>query len=120
MQVVTIATMARIIGELKPEIKVPLGVCVASDAEMSFDLAAAVEADFVREVLHGAAAGVYGISNVHPERVERHRAALGLMGCKTMTAVIPEGTRQLTERPHKEEPGHHARLQHQSRLRNRH
>ncbi len=102
VQPVTIATMARIIGELKSEIKVPLGVCVASNAEMGFDLAAAVEADFIREILHGAAAGVYGIGNVQPGRVERHRAALGLMGCKTMTAVIPEGTRQLAERPLKE------------------
>ena len=99
---VTIASMARVIGLLKPEISVPLGVCVASDARKGFDLAAAVEADFIREVLHGAAAGVYGIGNVQPGRVERHRAALGLMGCRTMTAVIPEGTRQLAERPLKE------------------
>ena len=102
VKTVTIATMARVIGQLKPEITVPLGVCVASDARKGFDLAAAVEADFIREVLHGAAAGVYGIGNVQPGRVERHRAALGLMGCRTMTAVIPEGTRQLAERPLKE------------------
>lgn len=89
---VTIACMARIIGELKSEIKVPMGVCVASDAMKGFDLAAAVEADFIREILHGAHAGVYGISNLDPGAIERHRAELGLMNCKTMTAVIPEGT----------------------------
>lgn len=99
---VTIACMARIIGELKSEIKVPMGVCVASDAMKGFDLAAAVEADFIREILHGAHAGVYGISNLDPGAIERHRAELGLMNCKTMTAVIPEGTRQLAERPLKE------------------
>lgn len=96
---VTIATMARVIGELKPLIKVPLGVCVVSDAEKGFDLAAAVEADFIREVLFGTAAGIYGLSNIQPGRIERHRAELGLMGCKTMTAIIPEGTRPLTDQP---------------------
>ena len=45
---------------------------------------------------------VYGISNLDPGAIERHRAELGLMNCKTMTAVIPEGTRQLAERPLKE------------------
>lgn len=102
VRTVTVATMARIIGELKSEIKVPFGVCVAADAMKGFDLAAAVGADFIREVLHGAAAGVYGISNVQPGELERHRAELGLMNCKTMTAIIPEGARQLAERPLKE------------------
>ena len=102
VKTVTIACMARIIGELKSEIKVPIGVCVASDPMKGFDLAAAVEADFIRETLHGAHAGVYGICNVDPGAVERHRAALGLMNCKTMTSIIPEGTRQLAERPLKE------------------
>ena len=102
VKVVTVATMARVIGELKSEIKVPFGVCVASDAKKGFDLAAAVEADFIREVIHGAAAGVYGISDIDPGELERHRAALDLMGCKTMTAIVPEGCRQVAERPLKE------------------
>lgn len=99
VRVVTVATMARIIGELKSEIKVPFGVCVASDAIKGYDLAAAVEADFIREVIHGASAGVYGINDVDPGELERHRAELDLMNCKIMTAIIPEGTRQLAERP---------------------
>lgn len=99
VQPVTIATMARVIGELKSEIRVPLGVCLAGNAEMGFDLAAAVEADFIREIMHGAAAGVYGINSTNPGRIERRRAQLGLMGCKTMTAIVQEGTRQVAERP---------------------
>ena len=99
---VVVATMARVIGELKSEIKVPFGVTVAADAMKGFDLACAVGASFIRSVLHGAAAGVYGISDVHPGDLERHRAELGLMGCKTMTAIVPEGCRQLAERPLKE------------------
>lgn len=77
-------------------------VTVAADAMKGFDLAAAVGASFIRSVLHGASAGVYGISDVHPGELERHRAELGLMNCKTMTAIIPEGNRQIAERPLKE------------------
>ena len=102
VRVVTVATMARIIGELKKEIHVPFGVCVASDAMKGYDLAAAVEADFIREVIHGAAAGVYGLVDIDPGELERHRAELNLMGCKTMTAIVPEGTKQIAERPLKE------------------
>ena len=74
---VTVASMARIIGELKSEIRVPIGVTVAADAMKGFDLAAAVEADFLRGGLHGAHAGVYGASSVDPGAVERHRYAVG-------------------------------------------
>lgn len=102
VKTVTVACMARIIGELKPLIKVPFGVCVASDPMKGFDLAAAVGADFIREVLHGAFAGVYGINNVSPGDVERHRYEVGCGKIKTMTAVIPEGCAQLAERPLRE------------------
>ena len=94
VKTVTVACMARIIGELKPLIKVPFGVCVASDPMKGFDLAAAV--------LHGAFAGVYGINNVSPGDVERHRYEVGCGKIKTMTAVIPEGCAQLAERPLRE------------------
>ena len=95
---VTVASMARIIGELKSEIRVPIGVTVAADAMKGFDLAAAVEADFLRGGLHGAHAGVYGASSVDPGAVERHRYAVGCGNVKTLTAVSPEGTRQIAER----------------------
>lgn len=95
---VTIACMARIIGELKSEIRVPIGVTVAADAMKGFDLAAAVQADFLRGGLHGSHAGVYGLSSVDPGAIERHRYAVGCGNVKTMTAVIPEGTAQVAER----------------------
>lgn len=102
VRTVTVACMARIIGELKASIRVPFGVCVASDAEKGFDLAAAVGADFIREVLHGAFAGVYGMKNISCGDVERHRYEVGCKDIKTMTAVIPEGCEQLAKRPLKE------------------
>lgn len=102
VRTVTVACMARIIGELKPLIQVPFGVCVASDAMKGFDLAAAVGADFIREVLHGAFAGVYGVKDISCGDVERHRYEVGCGKIKTMTAVIPEGCEQLAKRPLKE------------------
>jgi membrane complex biogenesis BtpA family protein len=95
----TVTTMSSVIGQLKAEIKVPFGVTVANDAEKGFDVAIATGASFVREVLHGAHAGVYGISDVDPGDIERHRYAVGCGDVKTMTAIIPEGTRQLAYRP---------------------
>lgn len=49
----TVAAMARIIGQLMPEIKVPFGVNVLWDPIASLDLAAATGAKFVREIFSG-------------------------------------------------------------------
>ena len=49
----TVAAMARIIGELKSEIKIPYGVNVLWDAKKSLDLAAATDAKFVEKYLQG-------------------------------------------------------------------
>ena len=50
---VTVACMARIIGELKDDIKIPYGVNVLWDAKKSLDLAVATDAKFVREIFTG-------------------------------------------------------------------
>lgn len=96
--VVTAATMSYVIGRLAGELTVPFGITVANDAKIGFDVAAATGASFVRGILHGAHAGVYGLSSVDPGEVERHRHEVGCGDVKTMTAIIPEGTRQVAER----------------------
>lgn len=96
---ITIACMARIIGELKAEIKVPFGVDVAMDPYKVFDLAAAVEADFVRETLSGAYAGDYGITQYKMGDIERHRVDVGCRNTYTLATLVPEGARQIAERP---------------------
>lgn len=99
VQPITVATMSSIIGQLKSEITVPFGITVANNSMLAFDVALATGAAFVRGILHGAHAGVYGVSDVDPGAVERHRFAIGAGGIKTMTAIIPEGTQQIAERP---------------------
>ncbi|MBQ6478471.1 MAG: BtpA/SgcQ family protein [Erysipelotrichaceae bacterium] len=99
VRVVTIACMARIIGELKSEIKVPFGVDVAMDPYKAFDLAAAVGASFVRETFFGAYAGDYGISNYPQGEIERHRIDVGCRNVYTLATLVPEGAKQVAERP---------------------
>lgn len=95
---ITVATYARVVGELRSEIKVPFGITCASSAKHTYDIAVAVQADFVRTHVHGATAGVYGINDCDPGELERHRCAIGGKALKVLTAVVPEGTRQLAER----------------------
>ncbi|MDD2503129.1 MAG: BtpA/SgcQ family protein, partial [Clostridia bacterium] len=49
----TTAAMARVIGEIKSEIKIPFGVNVLWDPYASLDLAAATDAVFIREIMSG-------------------------------------------------------------------
>lgn len=93
---VTIACMARIIGELKSEITVPFGVDVAMDPYKVFDLAVAVDADFVRETFMGAYAGVvYGVTNYPVGDIERHRVEVGAGNIRTLATLVPEGAESL-------------------------
>lgn len=96
---VTVATMARIIGELKSEITVPYGVHVATDPFKTFDLAAATGAKFVRETFFGAYVGDYGLSNVQVGELERHRYEVGCEDVRTLATFIPEGGLPLDRRP---------------------
>src|SRR5512139_3775134 len=50
---VTVAGMARVIGEIMDEIRVPFGVNVLWDPSASLDLAVTTGAKFVREIFSG-------------------------------------------------------------------
>jgi len=99
VRVVTIACMARIIGELLKDIKVPFGVDVAADPYQVFDLAAATGAAFVRETFSGAYASDYGIQNYRMGEIERYRVDVGCKDVYTLATLVPEGAKQVAERP---------------------
>ena len=99
---VVVATYSSIVGQLKSIIKVPFGITCSSSAKCTYDIAVAVGADFVRTHIHGATAGVYGINDCDPGDIERHRCYVGARNIPVLTAVIPEGTRQIAERSLKE------------------
>ena len=96
---VTIACMARIIGELKKEIRVPYGVNVAVDPLKAFDLACAVDAKFIRGTFFGAYASDDGVSSVPMGEMMRHKAELHLDDLKLLATIVPEGAKQIAERP---------------------
>ena len=96
--IVTVATMARIIGELIPHIKVPFGVDVLWDPIATIDLAVATGAKFVREVFPGVYASDFGLWNLNYGEIARHRKYVGAQEVKMLFNVVPESAKYLAER----------------------
>ena len=94
----TTACMARVIGELKPEIKIPFGVNVLWDPFASIDLAAATGALFIREIMSGVYASDFGLWNTDSGEIARHRVRLGQEKLKLLYNIVPESSVYLAER----------------------
>lgn len=75
---VTTSAMAYIIGRLKDQIRVPYGVHAISDPMATIDLAAAVDAQFVRHVFTGGFVGEAGIRTRDVALYTRRKRELGL------------------------------------------
>lgn len=95
---VTVACMARIIGELKGDIEIPYGVNVLWDANKSLDLAVATKARFVREIFTGAYASDFGVWNTNVGRTIRHQHEIGAQDVKLLFNILPEAARYLAAR----------------------
>ena len=96
---VTVAAMARLIGELKRSITVPFGVNIVSNPIATIDLAAAVEANFVRSTFTGAYVGESGITDTDISETLRRKKALGLNDLRLFYKVNPESDVYLNDRP---------------------
>nr|WP_106779219.1 BtpA/SgcQ family protein [Lysinibacillus timonensis] len=94
----TVAAMARIIGELKSEIKIPYGVNVLWDAKKSIDLAAATDALFVREIFTGVYASDFGTWDTNVGETIRHQYRIGADNVKLLFNIVPEAARYLADR----------------------
>jgi membrane complex biogenesis BtpA family protein len=94
----TAAAMARVIGELQPAIKVPYGVNVLWDPFASLDLAAAVDAKFVREIFTGVYASDFGLWNTNCGEVVRHQHAIGAGDVRLLFNIVPEAAKYLADR----------------------
>jgi membrane complex biogenesis BtpA family protein len=95
---VTVASMARIIGELKDMLTVPFGVNCLWDPIASLDLAAAVDGKFIREIISGVYAGDFGLWTTNAGRTVRHRMAIGASGVKMLYNIVPEAAKYLADR----------------------
>lgn len=95
---VTVACMARVIGELMGEIRVPFGVDVLWDPKTSLDLAAATGATFVREVFSGVYASDFGLWNPNAGEAVRHQHAIAAEKVKLIFNIVPEAAQYLAGR----------------------
>lgn len=96
---ITTASMARVIGELREDIKVPYGVNVLWDAIASIDLAVATDSKFVREIFTGVYASDFGLWNTNCGKAVRHRNRIGGQHIRLLFNVVPEAAAYLAERP---------------------
>ncbi len=95
---VTVASMARVIGQLKSIIKVPFGVNCLWDPAASIDLAVATGATFVREIFTGVYASDFGLWNTNCGEVVRHQYAVGAENVKLLFNIVPEAAQYLADR----------------------
>jgi len=95
---VTVASMARIIGELLPLIHIPFGVNVLWDPEASLDLAVATGAKFVREIFSGVYASDFGLWNLNCGKIVRHQHAINAENVKLLFNIVPEAAKYLADR----------------------
>lgn len=95
---VTVGCMARVIGELKDDIKVPFGVNVLWDANKSLDLAVATGAKFVREIFTGVYASDFGTWDTNVGQTIRHQREIGAEDVKLLFNILPEAARYMADR----------------------
>lgn len=92
------ATMAAIIGELKPEISVPFGVNVLWDPMATVALGAATGAHFVREIFTGVYASDMGNWNTDAGKAMRYRNRLGRPDMAMLYNISAEFAHSLDQR----------------------
>jgi membrane complex biogenesis BtpA family protein len=95
---ITAITMARIIGELLPDLTVPFGVNVLWDGQASIDLAVATGARWVREIFTGVYASDFGLWDTNVGAVARHRQRVGGSDVRLLFNIVPESAAYLAER----------------------
>jgi len=98
VKTVTTASMARVIGELMSDIRIPFGVNVLWDPIASLDLAVSVGAKFIREIFSGVYASDFGLWDTNCGEVIRHQHAIGAQNVKLLFNIVPEAARYLGNR----------------------
>ena len=87
---ITYVTMARVIGEVMADIKVPHGVNVLWDPLATIDLAVATGSLFVREIFSGVYASDFGLWNTNAGEVVRHQHRIHGGKVKLLFNIVPE------------------------------
>lgn len=95
---VTVAAMARVIGELIKDIHIPYGVNALWDPIASLDLAVATGAQFVREIFTGVYASDFGLWNTQCGQTVRHQHHIGAENVKLLFNIVPEAATYISNR----------------------
>lgn len=98
VETITVASMARVIGEILDEIKVVFGVNVLWDPNASLDLAMATGGKFVREIFTGVYASDFGLWNTNCGETVRHQHAIGAQDVRLLFNIVPEAASYLANR----------------------
>lgn len=94
-----IATMAAVIGELRPHIRLPYGVDLLWDPMAALAVAQAVRASFVREVFTGVYDSDMGLWQPDAASALDYRRQIGAEGVRLFFNIEPEFARPVSERP---------------------
>lgn len=95
---VVVAAMARIISELRSEINVPFGVHVISDPASTIELAAALDAQFVRSIFTGVYAGESGLRTTDIAKILRRKNELNMQGLMMFYMIGAESDGDVSRR----------------------
>jgi membrane complex biogenesis BtpA family protein len=95
---ITVACMARVIGQLAGKIKVPFGVDVLWDPIASLDLAVATDANFTREVFSGVYASDFGLWDTNFGEAIRHLKAIQGKNIRLFFNIVPEAAKYIVGR----------------------
>ena len=96
---ITVASMARIITDLKSELTIPFGVNVLWDPKASSGLWLWQQMPhFVREIFTGVYASDFGLWNTNCGEVIRHQHTIGAQHVRLLFNIVPEAASYLAPR----------------------
>ena len=99
VETITVASISRIIGELRNILDIPFGVDCMLDPIASIDIATATDAAFVRGIVSGVYTSDYGLWDTSPGDVARHAANIGVQGkIKLLCCIMPGAAQALGHR----------------------
>ena len=93
------AAMARVIAEVRPQLKVPFGVDVLWDPRAAIAIAHATGAQFVREVFTGAYSSDMGVWDTRAGEAQRYRRQIGAQNVRLLYNINAEFAAPLAPRP---------------------
>ena len=93
------ASMASVVGQLKPDLRVPFGVDLLWDAHAAIAVARATGAAFVREVFTGVFESDMGLLAPDLGALAGYRHVIGGDGIAFFANITPESSRSVSGRP---------------------